>query len=160
MSAKRMERTLKRIAYQVFEHTGNDPDIVLIGIDERGYSLARRLGEYLSEIINHPVKSYKLDIDDKENGLQGIASLDDKNVVLVDDVIFTGRTIYQALHTLFDCGEPSRLMLAVLIDRGHRTYPVEAQYVGLRIPSKLNEHVTVKLMELKQPDQVVLELSD
>jgi len=160
MSAKRMERTLKRIAYQVFEHTGYDSEIILLGIDERGFGLARRLSEYLAEIIKSPVKSYKLGINDKQDDSENISTLDGKNVVLVDDVIFTGRTIYQAFHKLFDNGEPSRLMLAVLIDRGHRTYPVEAQYVGLRIPSKLNEHVTVKLAELEQPDQVVLELSN
>lgn len=155
-----MQRTLNRIAYQVFEHTGYESDIVLIGIDERGYSLARRLSEYLSGIIKNPISSFKLGINDKQDDSDKFSTLDGKNVVLVDDVIFTGRTIYQALHKLFDRGEPSRLMLAVLIDRGHRTYPVEAQYVGLRIPSKLNEHVAVKLAELKQPDQVVLELSD
>ncbi len=159
MSPERMQRTLQRIAYQVFELTGNDPNIVLLGIDKRGFGLATRLGEYLSKIINSPVEIYKLGINDRTDDSQKISTLESRNVVLVDDVIFTGRTVYQALHKLFNRGEPSRLMLAVLIDRGHRTYPVEAQYVGLRIPSKLNEHVTVKLSELEQSDQVLLELS-
>lgn len=160
MSAKRMERTIKRIAYQVFEHSASDPGIILLGIDKRGYSLARRLGNVLSDVVKSPVKSFKLGINDRSDDPLDGSALHGKNVVLVDDVIFTGRTVYHALHKLFDNGEPSCLMLAVLIDRGHRTYPVEAQYVGLRIPSKLNEHVTVKLSELGQPDQVLLELSD
>jgi len=159
MSAERMQRTLQRIAYQIFEITGNDPNIVLLGIDKRGFSLAKRLSLYLSKIINSPVDTFKLGINDQTDDTRNISTLEGRNVVLVDDVIFTGRTVYQALHKLFDRGEPSHLMLAVLIDRGHRTYPVEAQYVGLRIPSKLNEHVRVQLSELEQPDQVLLELS-
>lgn len=159
MSATRMQRTLKRMACQVYEHTGRSSGLVLLGIDQRGHSLAGRLKSYLGEITENTIQSCKLSINDSDDSSDEFPDLSDQNVVLVDDVIFTGRTVYHALHKLFGRGEPRSLTLAVLIDRGHRAYPVEAQYVGLHIPSKLNEHVTVMLSELEQADQVLLELS-
>lgn len=143
MSQERIVRTLRRIAFQIFEQCKGSADILLLGIDRRGYFLAKQLGDLLESTVNDEVPVQRLRINEDGEKLSDL-DVEDKYVILVDDVIFTGKTIYTALQRLYPFGTPRKLMLAVLVDRGHRAYPIEAQFTGLISPTKLDEHVQVE----------------
>src|SRR5512136_768487 len=171
MDAEAIERSLTRVAYQIVEKNKGVEDLVLIGIQKGGVLLAERLGRKISAIEGVPIPVGKLDItlyrDDimksgkqREIGKTDIPfSLDDKKVVLVDDVLFTGRTIRAAMDALIDFGRPKLIQLAVLIDRGHREIPIRADFVGENLPSSLWEAVSVRLMEKNEREEVVIEES-
>lgn len=143
MSRERIGRTLRRIAIQIFEQCKGSADIMLLGIDKRGYFLAKQLADLLESTVKSKIPVLRLHINEEGENLSDL-NVDDKYLILVDDVIFTGKTIYTALQRLHPFGIPRKLMLAVLIDRGHRAYPIEAQFTGLVSPTKLDEHVRVE----------------
>lgn len=159
LSETDIARMLKRISHQIIEKNHGTTDLCLIGIKSRGVPLAHRLAENICEIDGHKVDVGVLDIthyrDDRQKGSDELILADTKidfdinakTVVLVDDVIFTGRTARAALDAVLDIGRPSRIQLCVLIDRGHSELPIKANFVGKNIPTSLDEEVAVKLSE-------------
>jgi pyrimidine operon attenuation protein / uracil phosphoribosyltransferase len=172
MDAEVIDRSLTRIAYQILEKNKGIEDIVLIGIRTGGIFLAQRLQKIIASIEGITVPLGILDItlyrDDlltsnKKPRLEKTDipfSLDEKKVILVDDVLFTGRTIRAAMDALIDFGRPKLIRLAVLIDRGHRELPIRADFVGKNLPSSLWEAVSVKFTEKDGHDEVVIEPSE
>jgi len=168
MSASEIERTLVRLAHEVVEKSNGCDGMVLVGIKRRGVPLAERLGKLISSIEKCPVESGVLDIQFYRDDLStagarpivtpGTIGCDivGKDVVLCDDVLYTGRTIRAALDALFDHGRPRRVQLAVLIDRGHRELPIEATYVGKHVPTSSREIIEVKFREVDHDEQVLL----
>ena len=164
-----IERCLTRIAYEILEKNKGMENIVLVGIRTGGVFLAQRLQKKMSDIERGKIPLGILDItlyrDDisasnKKQRLEETKinfSLDDKIVVLIDDVLFTGRTIRAAMDALIDFGRPKMIQLAVLIDRGHRELPIRADFVGKNLPSSLWEAVRVDLVEKNSVDEVVIE---
>lgn len=168
MSASEIERTLVRLAHEIVEKSNGSDDLVLIGIKRRGIPLAERLGKLISTIEKHGVDTGSLDIqfyrDDLSTaGVRPVVTpgsigceVDGRDVVVCDDVLYTGRTIRAALDALFDHGRPRRVQLCVLIDRGHRELPIEATYVGRHVPTSSREIIEVKFQEVDDSEQVLL----
>ena len=168
MSASEIERTLVRLAHEVVEKSNGSEGLVMIGIKRRGVPLAERLAKLISNIEKRPVETGVLDIQFYRDDLStadvrpvvtpGAIGCDivGKDVVLCDDVLYTGRTVRAALDALFDHGRPRRVQLAVLIDRGHRELPIEATYVGKRVPTSSREIIEVKFQEVDDDEQVLL----
>lgn len=168
MDSEGIERSLTRISYEILEKNKGVEDLVIIGIQKGGVVLAERIRDKISGIENTKVPIGKLDItlyrDDlltssrkPRMGKTDIPfSLDNKKVVLVDDVLFTGRTIRAAMDALIDFGRPRLIQLAVLIDRGHRELPIRADFVGKNLPSSLWEKVNVNVTSEKARDEVVI----
>ncbi len=168
MSANEMERTLTRMAYEIIERNDGTQDLVLIGIRRRGIPLAERLSKLIAAIDNTPVPVGALDITFYRDDLSTIGpkpvvqereigcTIDDERIILLDDVLFTGRTVRAALDALFAHGRPRSVELAVLIDRGHRELPVYASFVGRTVQTTMNEVIEVKLSEIDHADKVLL----
>ena len=168
MSASEIERTLVRLAHEIVEKSNASQDLALIGIKRRGVPLAERLGKLISGIEKRPIDTGVLDIqyyrDDLSTaGVRPVVTagaigfdIGGRDVVLCDDVLYTGRTIRAALAALFDQGRPRRVQLAVLIDRGHRELPIEATYIGRRVPTSSREIIEVKFREVDNDEQVLL----
>lgn len=145
MNADRVKRSLKRMAYQIAEVNQEGKPMILLGINNRGYLVAGKLGGYLSSIYASEVRYSRLPVEDPEEAarLLNEAELAGKFLILIDDVIFSGRTMFKALRLLSDSIELEEIYAAVLIDRGHRKLPVEARFTGMDLPTKLDEHVSV-----------------
>nr|WP_205608198.1 bifunctional pyr operon transcriptional regulator/uracil phosphoribosyltransferase PyrR [Clostridium sporogenes] len=166
MDEVKIKRSITRISHEIIEKNKGGQDIVLVGIKRRGVPIAKRIAENiknfegidipvgildislyrddLSELSQDPiVKNNKLDIDIK-----------DKKIILVDDVIYTGRTVRAAIQAIFDNGRPGKIQLAVLVDRGHRELPIRPDYVGKNIPTSLSEAILVELNEIDDNDSV------
>ncbi|HKT25065.1 MAG TPA: bifunctional pyr operon transcriptional regulator/uracil phosphoribosyltransferase PyrR [Terriglobales bacterium] len=168
MSASEIERTLVRLAHEIVEKNNGVERLGFVGIKRRGVPLAKRLAELVKKIEKAPVEVGTLDInlyrDDLStagpkpvvNPMEIGFDVNDKNVILVDDVLYTGRTIRAALDALFDHGRPRRVQLLVLIDRGHRELPIEAAFVGRNVQTTQNEIIEVKLQEIDPSEQVLL----
>jgi pyrimidine operon attenuation protein/uracil phosphoribosyltransferase len=168
MSASEIERTLVRLAHEIVEKSNGSADLALVGIKRRGIPLAERLGKLISQIEKRPVDTGVLDIQFYRDDLStaGVRPLvtpgaigfdiEGRDIVVCDDVLYTGRTVRAALDALFDHGRPRRVQLAVLIDRGHRELPIEATYVGKNIPTSSREIIEVKFSEVDGNDQVQL----
>jgi pyrimidine operon attenuation protein/uracil phosphoribosyltransferase len=168
MSASEVERTLVRLAHEIVEKSNGSEDLALVGIRRRGIPLAERLGKLISAIEKRPVSTGVLDIqfyrdDLSTTGVRPVVTpgaigidIDGLDVVLCDDVLYTGRTIRAALDALFDHGRPRRVQLAVLIDRGHRELPIEATYIGRRVTTSSREIIEVKFQEVDNDEQVLL----
>jgi pyrimidine operon attenuation protein/uracil phosphoribosyltransferase len=168
MDADRMGRSLTRIAHEILERNRSPEGLALVGIRTRGDVLAKRLAKVLEQIANEPLRTGALDItlyrDDVMRhtvGPQPLVrrteipfSIDDQKILLVDDVLYTGRTIRAALDALIDFGRPKEIQLIVLVDRGHRELPIKADYVGKNVPTSLKETVTVRLVETDGADEV------
>lgn len=159
MDSSEIHRTLVRVAHQILEQNKGTEDFCLIGIVTRGDLLAKRLATIIKEIegIDVPVGSLDISfyrdgalsrLDPSVQGTDILFSLDNKTVVLVDDVLYTGRTIRAALDAMMDFGRPARIQLAVLVDRGHRELPIRADFVGKNVPSSTNESVRLYLEEV------------
>ena len=169
LSSKDISRGISRIAHEILEKNKGADNIVLIGIQTRGATLSERLRKKIQEIEKTEVKTGVLDItlyrDDLGAGKQNPEikktdvpfSLEGKDIVLCDDVLFTGRTIRAAIDALIDFGRPSSVQLAVLIDRGHRELPIRPDYVGKNIPTSKDVRVRVKLIENDGEDFVIIE---
>lgn len=160
-------RTLARIAHEIAERNGPCRDLILVGIQRRGAVLTERIGPILSGIVGHSVPVGCIDVTMHRDDLnwrslpqlrptQIPGDITGKTVVLVDDVLFHGRTIRAALDALADLGRPTRVQLAVLIDRGHRELPIRADFVGKNIPTALNQRIQVRLVEEGGTDTVTL----
>jgi len=164
-----ISRALTRIAHEILERNKGPEDLVLLGIPTRGVPLARRLGERLAGIEGQGVPVGSLDVTMHRDDLRRQPTrtlaptrvpdggIDDRVVVLVDDVLFSGRTIRAALDALTDLGRPRVVRLAVLVDRGHRDLPIRADYVGKNLPTSLAERVWVRLTEVDGVDEVLIE---
>jgi pyrimidine operon attenuation protein/uracil phosphoribosyltransferase len=168
MSASEIERTLVRLAHEIVEKNNGGANLGLVGIKRRGVPLAQRLAAMIEKIEKHPVDTGVLDISFYRDDLStsgprptvtpGTIGFDvnGRNIVLIDDVLYTGRTIRAALDALFDQGRPRSVQLLVLVDRGHRELPIEATYTGRSIPTSSREIIEVKLNEIDGQEQVLL----
>src|SRR3984885_7905625 len=168
MSAPEIDRTLRRLAHQIVEKSGGTKHLALIGIRRRGVPLAQRIAQAMRGIDGVDVPVGTLDITLYRDDLSKVAPqavlqssdipfpVDDKDLVLVDDVLYTGRTIRAAMNGLFDLGRPKRVRLCVLIDRGHRELPVEASFVGRNVQTSDTEIVEVRLNEIDKDERVML----
>jgi pyrimidine operon attenuation protein / uracil phosphoribosyltransferase len=163
-----IQRALKRIAHEVAERNPGDRGLAIVGIHRRGAFLAQRLRDALEQLVDSPVPLGDLDIGFYRDD---VASRPDapvvhashidfdvtgRTVVIVDDVLYTGRTVRAAIEALFDYGRPERVQLAVLADRGHRELPIRPDYVGKNLPTSRDERVNVQLSEVDQVDRIVL----
>ncbi len=168
MSASEIDRTIVRLAHEVIEKNDGISDLVLVGIRRRGVPLAQRLGRIIERIEGTPVPIGMLDISLYRDDLSTVGPkpviqktelgcpVDDRNVVLVDDVLYTGRTTRAALDALFDFGRPRRVQLCVLVDRGHRELPIEAAFVGRNIQTTREQSIEVMLKETDNVEKVML----
>jgi pyrimidine operon attenuation protein/uracil phosphoribosyltransferase len=168
MSASEIERTLVRLAHEIIEKNNGGNNLGLVGIKRRGVPLAQRIGKLISGIEKKPVDTGLLDINFYRDDLStrdlrpvvvpGTIGFDinGRNIILVDDVLYTGRTVRAALDALFDHGRPQRVQLLALIDRGHRELPVEASFVGRVVQTTDREIIEVKLREVDDDEQVLL----
>jgi pyrimidine operon attenuation protein/uracil phosphoribosyltransferase len=165
MSADDLGRVVRRIAHEIVERNQGVANVLILGIPTRGRPFADRVAEALTDIEGEPVVAGSLDIgmyrDDLDTrprtriGPTDIPKpIDGADVVLVDDVLFTGRTIRAALDALADLGRPATVQLAVIVDRGHRQLPVRADFVGKNIPTSITEHVSVRMQPIDDEDGV------
>ncbi len=169
MDSEAIRRALVRIAHEILEHHKGTAGVALVGIRTRGAILAQRLAKEIAVIDRHPIQVGVLDITLYRDDLSRIGphpivrsteipfDVTDLHLILVDDVLFTGRTIRAALNALNDLGRPQTIQLAVLVDRGHRELPIRADYVGKNLPTSHAEHVEVRLNELDETEEVVIE---
>ena len=168
MSASEIERTLVRLAHQIIEKNNGTDNLVLVGIKRRGVPLAQRLARIIERIENKPVPVGTLDITLYRDDLSTVdlkpvvqkqeigTPITDMNVVLTDDVLYTGRTTRAAMDALFEHGRPRRVQLLTLIDRGRRELPVEAAFVGRHVQTTAREIVEVRLQEIDNTEKVLL----
>ena len=171
MDADRMSRALTRIAHEILERNRGLDDVALVGIRTRGVPIARRLAQLLREINGDHVPTGSLDItlyrDDLMRNAVGPQpvvrrteipfSIDDRRILLVDDVLYTGRTTRAALDALIDFGRPKAIQLVVMVDRGHRELPIKADYVGKNVPTSMRQSVQVRLQEIDGVDEILIE---
>jgi pyrimidine operon attenuation protein/uracil phosphoribosyltransferase len=171
MDADRIGRTLTRIAHEIVERNKGVEDLALVGVRTRGVPIAKRLARLLHQITGQDVPTGSLDItlyrDDLMRNAVGpqplvrmtdiLFSIDSRKILLVDDVLYTGRTTRAALDALIDFGRPKAIQLIVLVDRGHRELPIKADYVGKSLPTAPEESVQVRLVETDGEDEVVLQ---
>src|SRR5277367_2049397 len=168
MSASEIERTLVRLAHEIVEKNNGVKDLGLVGVKRRGVPMAQRLARLIKGIEKKAVLCGELDINLYRDDLttrgpkpvvkEGAIGFDinGKNIVLIDDVLYTGRTTRAALDALFDHGRPRRIQLLVLIDRGHRELPIEAGFVGRKVQTTASEIIEVKLQEIDGVDKVLM----
>jgi pyrimidine operon attenuation protein/uracil phosphoribosyltransferase len=171
MDADRVSRSLARIAHEIVERNRGIEELAFVGIRTRGVPLARRIAQAIKEINDHEIPTGALDITLYRDDLMRHAvgpqplvrrteipfSIDDKRILLDDDVLYTGRTIRAALDALIDFGRPKSIQLVVLVDRGHRELPIKADYVGKNRPTSLSQSVQVQLSEVDGRDQVEIQ---
>jgi len=168
MDDLQIHRTIQRIAHEIVERNKGVENIILVGIQKRGVPLAERLAETIEQFEGVRVPVGAIDITLYRDDLQMISQvpivgetaikgdITGRIIILVDDVLFTGRTVRAALDELIDFGRPSAIQLAVLVDRGHREFPIRADFVGKNVPTSQNETVEVLLAEIDGEEQVVL----
>ncbi len=168
MTEKDMERALKRIAHEIIEGNEGTDRLALIGIKRRGVPLARRISDYIGSFENADIPVGLLDItlyrDDLSqinpqptlNATEISFSVDEMHIVMVDDVIYTGRTARAGMDAIMDIGRPATIRLAVLIDRGHRELPIRADYVGKNVPTAKAERISVRINEIDGENNVAL----
>ena len=174
MDADRISRALTRIAHEILERNHGTDGVALVGVRSRGVPLARRIAAVLGQVSSEETPTGALDITLYRDDLMRTAvgpqplvrkteipfSIDNRTIVLVDDVLYTGRTTRAALDALVDFGRPRAIQLVVLIDRGHRELPIKADYVGKNVPTSRKESVQVRLQEIDGIDQVTVEAGE
>ena len=168
MDEAAINRALIRISHEIVEHNGGLENVAVIGIQKRGVPLATRIRNTLEEIDGIQVPMGVLDITFYRDDLSTLSAhpvvhgtdipfnVNDKKIILIDDVLFTGRTTRAAIENIFDMGRPENIQLAILVDRGHRQLPFRADYVGKNIPTSLSEHIDVEVKEVDGQDRVLL----
>ena len=168
MSAAEIDRTLQRLAHEIVEKSGGTAEIALVGVRRRGVPLSERIARAIHGFSKVQVPVGALDITLYRDDLSTVAlqpvvhgseipfGVDGKVLILVDDVLYTGRTVRAAMNGLFDLGRPKRIQLCVLIDRGHRELPVEASFVGRNVQTSDREIIEVRLQEIDKEERVVL----
>ena len=167
LDAEAIRRALTRIAHEILERNGGVEGVVLIGLHTRGLPLAERLAASIKEFEGEALSVGAVDIglyrDDVSGGARPMmrrtdipVNIDGQRVVLVDDVLYTGRSIRAAMDALTDFGRPREIQLAILVDRGHRELPIRADYVGKNMPTSIDEEVVVRMTEIDGKDEVVL----
>ena len=162
MNEMEMKRALTRLAYEIIEHHKGIEDIVLMGIATRGAPLAERLGKKIAEIEgtvlveSMNIEAYRDDMNYTDQRPENSSDLSGKKVILVDDVLFTGRSIRAAMDACMDRGRPAEISLAILVDRGHRELPIRQDYVGKNIPTSKQERVRVQIKEIDGKDAVTI----
>ncbi len=161
MSPARIERTITRIAYQIYEDTRGSGKLLILGIHERGYRLAAMLAGNLSKIYGSEITARPIQVKDHKGGAVAAdqelsEAARGKKVVIIDDVMYSGRSMFEAIRQITAEGRPEEIRLAALIDRGHRRYPVNIGYLGLYSPTKLREHVECRFTEDGEPEGVWL----
>ena len=168
MDEKAIMRAITRISHEIIEKNKGVEDVVLVGIKTRGVPIASRISKKIEQIEGTKINTGELDItlyrdDLKEinidpvlNGSNVEFDINNKIVILVDDVLYTGRTVRSALDAIMDIGRPNVIQLAVLVDRGHRELPITANYVGKNVPTSKNEVISVKLLETDNEDSVTI----
>jgi pyrimidine operon attenuation protein/uracil phosphoribosyltransferase len=168
LDATALDRALTRIAHEILEKNGGAKNLTFVGLRTRGVTLAQRLMAKITAIdgASPPVGTLDITLYRDDLGMRGAPvirgtdipfSIRDKTVILVDDVLFTGRTIRAALDALIDLGRPQMIQLAILVDRGHRELPIRPDYIGKNLPTSRRESVAVRLMEHDGEDRVVIE---
>ena len=174
MDAERIARALTRIAHEILERNRGLADVALVGVRSRGVPIAHRLAREIRAVTNDDLAVGALDITLYRDDLMRTAvgpqpvvrkteipfSIDDRTIILVDDVLYTGRTTRAALDALVDFGRPKAIQLVVLVDRGHRELPIKADYVGKSVPTSRQESVQVRLIEIDGVDEVLLDASE
>ncbi|MBB3109080.1 pyrimidine operon attenuation protein/uracil phosphoribosyltransferase [Paenibacillus phyllosphaerae] len=174
MDETAIRRALTRIAHEIVEKNKGIEGCLLVGIRTRGIYLAERIAERIQEIEGMPIEVCELDItsyrDDRQSGKNAgaegesaasdcnapLLQVQDKRVILFDDVLYTGRTIRAAMDAVMDCGRPQTIQLAVLVDRGHRELPIRPDYVGKNVPTSKQEEIEVSLIEIDNEDKVTI----
>jgi pyrimidine operon attenuation protein/uracil phosphoribosyltransferase len=168
MDEKAISRAIIRVSHEIIEKNKGIEDIVLVGIKTRGVPIANRISKKIEQIEGTKVDIgevditlyrddlKKIDIDPVLNGSNIDFNINDKVVILVDDVLYTGRTVRSALDAIIDIGRPKAIQLAVLVDRGHRELPIRADYVGKNVPTSKHEIISVKLSEIDEQDSVTI----
>ncbi len=174
LDEKAIQRALTRIAHEIIERNKGIEDCVLVGIKTRGIFLAKRLAKRIKQIEGEQIVVGELDItlyrddlttktnreDPEVKGSNIPVNITSKKVILVDDVLYTGRTVRAALDALIDIGRPSQIQLAVLVDRGHRELPIRADFIGKNIPSSSKERIVVELIETDEHEQVSIHTNE
>lgn len=172
MDEKAIARAITRISHEILERNRGSENVIIVGIKTRGIYLGEMIAQKIWEIESNQVETYSLDVtnyrDDLDRiGKKGIEeirpeekrssfSIEGKRVILVDDVLYTGRTVRSAMNALLECGRPSNIQLAVLIDRGHRELPIRADYVGKNVPTSAEEKVQVLLLPFDPESRVAI----
>ena len=166
MDEKAIARAITRISHEIIEKNKGVEDVILIGVKTRGVPIANRIATRIEQIEGHKVATGEMDFTLYRDDLKEIqeepvinstnigTDINDKIVVLVDDVLYTGRTVRSALNALMDIGRPKSIQLAVLVDRGHRELPIRADYVGKNVPTSKQEIISVELLEVDGNDSV------
>lgn len=168
MTSQDIKRSLTRIAHEIIEHHKTAEDLILVGLHTRGVPLAKRLSSIIHDLTGYEIpvglldiSQYRDDITDNEDN-SVVENTDipveiiGKVIILVDDVLYTGRSIRAAMDALIDRGRPRLIQLAVMVDRGHRELPIRADYIGKNIPSARHEEIQVRLLETDETDEVVI----
>jgi len=157
MDADRVQRSLKRMTYEIVEKNSHNKPVLFFGIDDRGYAMAQALANVLKGITAGKIDFLQLSLKngDTTEIFETLSKVQDAYIIVVDDVIFSGKTMFNALNEISGHVNPPELHTAVMIDRGHRKFPVKAEFCGMELPTKLNEHVSVKV-ENGEIKQVVL----
>lgn len=168
LNQNEIKRAITRISHEILERNERYDDIIFLGIVTRGYELGERLSKRIFEIEGIRIPIYKLDVRNYRDDLKYLeerideiklpdVDVNEKNVILVDDVVYTGRTTRAALDAIVELGRPSRVQLVALVDRGHREFPIRPDYVGKNIPTSRNEKVGLRLEEIDGVDEVYID---
>ena len=168
INAEDLSRTITRLAHEIVERNHGAEDIRVVGLRTRGEFLARRIASAISELAKRKIEAGVLDVTFYRDDFRMVMKqptvrvtdisfeIDGRHVILVDDVLYTGRTVRAALDALMDFGRPASIQLAVLVDRGHRELPIKADYVGKNVPTSIGEEIRVHLKEVDEEDAVLL----
>ena len=162
MNEMEMMRALTRLSYEIIERNQGIENVVLVGIETRGIHLARRIAERIAqiegdiEVLSLNIKPYRDDVEMPEESYDNKMDLSGKKVVLVDDVLFTGRSVRAAMDACIDHGRPAEISLAVLVDRGHRELPIRPDYIGKNIPTSKIERLSVHVTEVDGEDSIII----
>lgn len=154
MDEHHIQRTIKRLAIQVWEQLGDADDLVIFGLNDRGFATAKELVNHLNTISDQSISLHRYDVADKGQ-TDPIPNCTEKAVLIVDDVIFSGKTMFNALSTICYSNEPSMIEILTLVDRGHRMYPILSELTGISVPTKFGEHIEV-ILDQGKLNEVVL----